>query len=174
MKLKFGIKRWRGDKGAAPSKIRPPSLAERIGDLRPLKPLRDALARAYSPSIYVSGMSITPNHFASQLISLLLLAVPSAALLAAASYLSIGPSYLLLILAAPFIALTIYAARPYFETGKRKARCERELPFVATFLTMAAAASISLPSAIISISRMRYLSAFAKEALRIDKVRTLY
>lgn len=60
------------------------------------------------------------------------------------------------------------------KSSKRKNNCEREIPFVATFLSMAAASGISVQLAFERLKNFQFFPQFKEEALRIEKVRRLY
>ncbi|MEM4529889.1 MAG: hypothetical protein QXQ52_05145 [Candidatus Methanomethylicaceae archaeon] len=128
-------------------------------------PLREILIKFYSIPIYISGMMITPQKFITKLFFI--------------TFISIFITTILLIFKIYFGILFIippilYAIIPYLEIIKRKNNCERELPFVSTFLTMAATSSIPLSLTILNLSKLYSLKAFAKEAMRIEKIRKLY
>ncbi|MDW7971306.1 MAG: type II secretion system F family protein [Nitrososphaerota archaeon] len=134
------------------------------------KPFISFIVRVYSPSIYISGMLITPQQFAIRLMITILIAI-------AISSISIflAPSFPLAFIGIISISIPIiYSIIPFLEINRRRINCERELPFVTTFLTIASASSLSLSSAILNLSKIHHLKAFAKEAMRIEKVRRLY
>lgn len=169
-----GSGRWRRS-GSAAAKI-PLGLwshFRRVADSRPLVPLKQHIASSIAPDIYASGMAVTPQDYAAQLISLSAAAATASAsaLLAA---LLLGMPLLYPLAAAPVMPILAHALRPFLNKSRRKSACERELPYAVTYLTMAAASSISLTSAIMNLTRLRPLSAFSAEAERIDKVRRLY
>jgi len=149
------------------------AITDRIAEYPPLHLLKPFLVKEMSTTIYTSGLRTTPQEFASQFIAFLLISPAVFAAFAAAGYFLFPPIILAGILVAtlPLILLTL---RPMLAVRRRKALCERELPFAATYLTMAAASSQSLSSAILNMSRLRFLEAFKNEAERIDKVRRLY
>lgn len=134
------------------------------------KSLINLIVKVYSPLIYMSGMQITPQQFSIRLIIKILISI----------ILSLISIILTLFFPLAFIGITsisipiVYSIIPFLEINRRKINCERELPFVTAFLTMASASSLSLSSAILSLSKMHHLKAFAKEAMRMEKIRKLY
>lgn len=151
------------------------SLGEKLGGTLIFNPIMNSLSKAYSLPIYTSGLRTTPRRHSAQLIALTTIALTVGfALLAASTIAPIPPLAALILTSVPTLAVAFHALRPQIGVASRKSGCERELPFAATFLTMAAAASISLPSAILTLSRMRFLKSFRREAERIEKVRRLY
>jgi archaellum biogenesis protein FlaJ (TadC family) len=123
------------------------------------------LIKKFSKIIYSSELNITPQDYISKLMIIILVSLISAILLA-----------LFNIILSIFVIIIpiIYICYPIFSVRKRKLLCEQELPFVITYLTIAAASSYSISKAVLNLSSFNFLKAFKKEAERIDRIRRLY
>jgi archaellum biogenesis protein FlaJ (TadC family) len=149
-------------------------LSGRVAEYPPFSLLRPAIVKGMSTTIYTSGLRMTPQEFASQFIGLILLAPAVFAALALAGWLLALPPLIMAGALVSALPAALHALRPTLAVRRRKALCERELPFAATYLAMAAASSKSLSGAMLNMSRLRFLKAFRNEAERMDKVRRLY
>jgi pilus assembly protein TadC len=158
--------------GDSPESIPKPNICTRIRDKVTL-----ALAERISMRLYSSGVSTSPIDysmkvlkelviFSSLILALLLLRplLPSEPF----TYLLAGATIL------PAALVIDLLLRPLLATYNRKKACERELPFFATYLTMASASGIPATSAFEHLKDLKHLPQFKKEWYRIEKVRRLY
>lgn len=136
-----------------------------------------SLAEKISTALYRSGISISPIDYAIKILrNLFILAIALAALVFSLWFLpSMLFQYVLVIVVTlPFLILADIVLKPIMATYTRRKLCERELPFFATYLTMASASGISAPVAFEHMRDFKYLPQFKKEWFRIEKVRRLY
>ena len=149
-------------------------LSDRVAEYPPFYLLKPLIVKRTSTTLYTSGLRTTPQEFASQFMALLLLSPVVFATFALAGWLLALPPLTAVGVLAAAVPLVLHTLRPTLAVRRRKALCERELPFAATYLAMAAASSKSLSTAMLNMSRFRFLKAFRNEAERMEKVRRLY
>jgi len=149
-------------------------LSDRVAEYPPFYLLKPLIVKRTSTTLYTSGLRTTPQEFASQFMALLLLSPVVFATFALAGWLLALPPLTAVGVLAAAVPLVLHTLRPTLAVRRRKALCERELPFAATYLAMAAASSKSLSGAMLNMSRFRFLKAFRNEAERMEKVRRLY
>ena len=142
-----------------------------------------SIADRISVPLYRSGILTSPLDYALRIIRSLLfaasIAVASVACLAvtAGRYLQLSVPFTTMMMVVLHVPLGVIAdlfLRPLIASSSRKKLCERELPFFATYLTMAAASGISMQAAFERLKDFRYLPQFGRESLRVEKVRRLY
>lgn len=149
--------------------------ADWLSSRPPLDRLRGVIISRYSARIYASGLQTPPDQFAAALVSTAVLAIAAAGAVAAAiALLALPAPALAAPLAIAILPPAIQLARPTLAVRARKNAALRELPFAATYLTIAAASEVPLTSALMDMSRLKTLGAFRREAERFKKTKTLY
>lgn len=135
------------------------------------------LSEKISMTLYSSGISTSPIDYSIKILKSL--ALFSASILVLLSLQPLLPLAIFHYSLIGIIMLTVvlildFFLRPLMATYARKKACERELPFFATYLTMASASGIPTPIAFEHLKDFKYLPQFRKEWFRIEKVRRLY
>ena len=170
--------------GSKPSANGQARAHKKRGALRGLRlSLSELLAGRVSLAVYRSNMLSTPLEYAQRLMrwaALLALPVSASVLFVILSFLGIARlnsvSMLLLAVsfAVPAVSLSWIILQPWLSCLERRKSCERELPFVATYLAMASASGMPIQRAYELIKDFAYLPAFRFESLRLDRLRRLY
>ncbi|MGQ9758969.1 MAG: hypothetical protein ACUVQ5_00120 [Candidatus Methanomethylicaceae archaeon] len=156
-----------------------------ISDSRPktstLCCIRDSiilsLAEKISIGLYRSGVSTSPIDYSIKILrNLFILMTVFATLILFQSFIpqEFFQYVLVGVLTLPVLVFMDIVLKPILATYARRKLCERELPFFATYLTMASASGISAPVAFEHLRDFRYLPQFKREWFRIEKVRRLY
>jgi len=145
--------------------------------------ISNMIAERTSLNVYRSNMLSTPLEYAHSMMrwaSLLALPIATSVLFAVLSFYGIAKlnpvsAFLLAFsFVVPLLFLSRIVALPWVSCHERRKACERELPFVATYLAMASASGMPIQRAFELIKDFVYLPAFRFESLRLDKLRRLY
>lgn len=145
--------------------------------------MSEKLAGRVSLTVYRSNMLSTPLEYAQRLIrwaSLTAIPIAASVILLVLSFFGMARltpvSTLLLMIsfAVPLFSLSWVIAQPWLSCLARRKACERELPFVATYLAMTTASGMPIQRAFELIRDFKYLPAFSFESLRLEKLRRLY
>lgn len=147
------------------------------------KDLENRLLRKLYIKIYRSAIISDPKKIAYEIATLLEISAVSSACFASFILLAhrgmihynlYSVVFFLSSITLPIIVATRKMAFISSKSSKRKKNCEKEIPFVATFLSMAAASGISVQLAFERLKNFQFFPQFKEEALRIEKVRRLY
>ncbi|MBM5805786.1 MAG: hypothetical protein FJZ49_06990, partial [Candidatus Verstraetearchaeota archaeon] len=136
-----------------------------------------SIADRISAPLYMSGILTSPLDYALRIIRSLVF-VASLAAASVACFVVVSGGYLqlpfpfatlmMVVLPVPLGLIADLSLRPVIASSSRKKLCERELPFFATYLTMAAASGVSMQAAFERLKDFRYLPQFRRESLRIE------
>lgn len=138
------------------------------------------VAGRLSVPIYRSGFFTSPLDYGRKVFHVSLIAVLASSMMAlalASLYGTLsGPmlgAFAAAALIPPFAVMALIAY-PFLAVSRRQRLCARELPFMATYLTMSAASGVSMQGAFEQLKGLVHLPQFRNESLRIEKVRRLY
>ena len=141
------------------------------------------LADYFSIPLYRSSMLVSPLDQASKVLFgvslsfitlMLLIAYFLFSLFDIISYSHLPATFFAFASILPLCYIACLFLQPMFSNSSRKKSCERELPFVATYLAMSAASGVSIQAAFEHLKTLKYFPNFKMEAMRVEKVRKLY